>query len=239
MSASEVSMQILQKVWQFMQGLNLQPIATLLAAFSGTWFAYRLQDRAKAREEKASNISAANRALFTIFQQINSLKVFQLDIIDPVRKHPLKFIAMRPVLNEKYEDIQFDFHSLEFLLNTKHKQILLDLFVEQQRFHGAINAINYRSELHFEAQPAFERIGIKEDVDYPPETLIKALKEALGPRLYKSLQSVTDQVVYQVDPTVGSLEEIKEKMIKAVKELYPEGDFLNFKPLDKPATNHL
>jgi hypothetical protein len=239
MSASEFSVRILQNVWQFMQGLNLQPIATLLAAFFGAWFAYRLQDRAKVRQEKSSNIIVANRALFTIFQQINTLQVFKMDIIDPVRNHPLIFIAMRPVLNEEYENIKLDFQSLIFLLNTKQKQVLLDLFVEQQRFNGAINCIKYRSKLHLEAQPALESAGINESVDYRPETLTKALEKALGPRLYKSLQSATDQVIYQVDRTVGSLEEIKEKIIEVVKELYPEGNFLNFKPLEGPANKRL
>lgn len=209
-------------------------IATLLAAFFGAWFAYRLQDKAKVRKERASNISIANRALFTVFQQINSLKLFQIDMIDPVRNHPLKFIAMQPILHEKHEDLQFDFSILAFLLNTKHKQIVLDLFIEQQRFREAIKAINYRSELHYQAQPFLERAGIQEGVDYPPDALLKTLDDALGPRLHMSLQRATDQVVHHVDRTVGSLDEVKGKMINAFKELYPEADFLKFELLERP-----
>ncbi len=204
-------------------------VATLIAAFFGAWFAYRLQDKAKVREERASNISAANRVLFTVFQQINSLTLLQRDIIDPVRNHPMKFIAMQPVMPEQQEDIQFDFSSLGFLLNTKHKQIVLDLFIEQQRFREAIKAISYRSALHIQqVQPSLERAGIQEGVDYT----IEELGKVLGPRLYKTLQHATDQIIYYVDRTIASIDEVKGKMIKAFKELYPEGEFLNFELLE-------
>jgi hypothetical protein len=228
MSYIEITLQALHEA--------VPAVATLLAAFFGAWFAFRLQDKAKVREARASNISAANRALFTIFQQVNSLKVFQMDMIDPVRNHPGKFIAMQPFLNEQHENLQFDFPSLGFLLSTKHKQIVLDLFIEQQRFRVAINAINYRSELHIhQVQPILERAGIQEGVDYTTEQLAKVL----GPRLYKTLQRSTDQVVYHVDRTIGSLDNVKEKMIKAFKELYSEGDFLNFELLEGPLNKDL
>lgn len=215
---------------------GIPAVTTLLAAFFGAWFAYRLQDKAKVREEQASNISAANWALFTVFQQVNSLKVFQVDMIDPVRNHPGKFIAMQPVLPEQHENLQFDFSSLGFLLNTKHKQIVLDLFIEQQRFSEAIKVINYRSVLHIQqVQPILERAGIQEGVDYTTEELAKVV----GPRLYKTLERSTDQVVYNVDRTIGSLDEVKGKMIKAFKQLYPDGSFLNFEPLEGPSNKDL
>jgi hypothetical protein len=206
-------------------------VATLLAAFLGAWFAYRLRDKANIRKEHASNISAANQALFTVFQQVNSLKLIQWQMIDPVRNHPMKFIAMQPILHETYEELKFDFPSLVFLLNTKHKQIVMNLFIEQQRFREAINSIRYRSSLHInQIQPILERAGIQEGADYT----IEVLARVLGQRLYRILQRTTDQVIFHVDRTVCSLYDVKEKMIKAFKELYPESDFLNFELLEAP-----
>jgi hypothetical protein len=230
MSASEIILQVLHAATP-----ATPAIATLLAAFFGAWFAYRLQDKVKVRDERAYNISVANRALFTLFQQINILEPIQWQVIDPVRNHPMKFIAMQPVLPLQHEDFQFDFASLGFLLNSSHKQIMLDLFIEQRRFFEAIKAINYRSELHHDqVQPKMERAEIQEGVDYPAEALAAKLTEALGPRLIKSLQRATDEVIYNVDRTVDSLDEIKGKMIMTFKELYPEGDFLNYEVLEDP-----
>ncbi len=209
----------------------MSDITTLLATFFGAWFAYKLRDNAKTRDERKSNIGAANRALFTVFQQINSLKIRQIDMIDPVRNHPGRFIAMQPVLREEHDNLRFDFSSLGFLLETQYKQIVLDLFIEEQRFHEAVKTINYRSALHMQqVQPILEHAGIQEGVDCTKEELAIVL----GPRLYTTLQRATDQVVFHVDRTIATLSEVKGKMIKAFKELYPEGDFLNFELLEDP-----
>jgi hypothetical protein len=210
--------------------------STLLAAFMGAWFAYRLQDNAKEREHRKANINAANKALFTVFQQINSLRIFQMDFIDPHRGQPGIFISMSPVMQEDHKDIRYDLDSLNFLLSTKHKQLVLDLFIEQQRFEAAIKSINYRSELHIQqVQPALSRAGIKEGVDYPGEAFVKAL----GPLLHKTMQRQTEQVIYHVDRTVRSLEEAKSKIRMAFLELFPEGDFLDFELLENKANQPL
>lgn len=206
--------------------------STLLAAFLGAWLAYRLQDNARKSTERNTNISAANKALFTAFQQVNSLRLFQMDFIDPHRGNPGIFISMSPVIQEDHKDIRYDFDSLNFLLSTKHKQIVLDLFIEQQRFEAAIKAINFRSELHIQqVQPAIALAGIKEGVDYPAEAFAKAL----GPLLFKTLQRQTEQVVYHVDRTVKSLEEVKCKMRVIFLELFPDNNFLDFELLESPA----
>lgn len=206
--------------------------STLLAAFLGAWLAYRLQDNVRERNERNTNVSAANKALFTVFQQVNSLRLFQMDFIDPYRGNPAIFISMSPIMQEDHKEIRYDFDSLNFLLNTKHKQIVLDLFIEQQRFEAAIKAINYRSDLHLQqVQPALALAGIKENVDYPAEAFAKAL----GPLLFKTLQRQTEQVVYHVDRTVKSLEEVKRKMRTIFQELFTGKNFLDFELLENSA----
>jgi hypothetical protein len=205
-------------------------LATLVAAFFGAWFAYRLQENAKEKAQRASNINASNRALFSVFQQVNSLYLFKRDIIDPHRGNPGIVVAMQPVLPQDHDDLEFDFPSLGFLLNTKHKQIVLDLFIEQQRFQEAIKVINYRSALHLEqAQPILAMAGLKDGKEYSGADFANAL----GPRLFKELERATGQVVRQVDLTVESLSAVKQKMLKAFKELFPEGDFLNFELIEE------
>ncbi|MDO8721674.1 MAG: hypothetical protein Q7J31_05540, partial [Syntrophales bacterium] len=103
-------------------------ITTLLAAFLGAWFAYKLADNSKKREMRNININAANKALFNTFQLLNHTRLYQKDMIDPFRGNPGIFIMMRPTLPEKQDDSAYDFNSLTFLLGTKHKQILFDLY---------------------------------------------------------------------------------------------------------------
>lgn len=203
--------------------------STLLAAFLGAWLAYRLQDNSRQRDEANTKISAANKAIFIVFQQVNSLRLFQMDFIDPHRRDPGIFISMSPIMQEDHKSIRYDFDGLNFLLGTKHKQLLLDLFIEQQRFEAAIQAINYRSELHIQqVQPSLALAGIKEGVDYPGE----AFASALGPLLFKTMQRQTEQVIYHVDRTVRSLQEIKTKMQVVFRDLFPNNTFLDFELLE-------
>jgi hypothetical protein len=209
----------------------LPPVATLLAAFFGAWFAYRLQSKAKEKERKAANMTAANRAIFTVFQMVNSLHQYRRDIINPYRDRPGMAVAMPATLPQTHERTEFDFDSLSFLLGTTHKKIVFDLFIEEQRFGEAIKAINYRSDLVVQQmQPALVRAGIQEGAEYSQ----KALAQALDPLLYKSLERTTEQVVFHVDRTRESLQATKTKMLKAFRELFPDGDFLDFETIDKP-----
>ena len=47
----------------------LTHLTTLVAAFSGAWFAFLLNDRAKARETTRQQVAALNRAQFTLIRQ--------------------------------------------------------------------------------------------------------------------------------------------------------------------------
>ncbi|MEK6680666.1 MAG: hypothetical protein AABY79_01715 [Nitrospirota bacterium] len=202
----------------------VSPLATLLAAFFGAWFAYRFQDRVKARDVISANISAANKAMFKVFQLLNSLALFQKDVIDPCRGRPDICFTMLPMLPDDHSDYRFDFQGLGFILDSKHKKIMLDLFIEEQRYREAIKAINARSMLHKGfVQPALVSAGFKEDSAYP----VELFAQALGPLLFKDIQNLTNQVIYHVDRTVKSLEETKNNMHAAFKEMFPEGNFLN------------
>ena len=105
----------------------LSPVATLLAAFFGAWFAFRLQSKAREKERKATNMTSANRAVFTVFQMVNSLHQYRRDIINPYRDRPGMAVAMPATLPQTHERTEFDFDSLSFLLGTTHKKIVIDL----------------------------------------------------------------------------------------------------------------
>ncbi len=210
----------------------IPPIATLLAAFFGAWFAYRLERKQKLSELRKANIAASNRAFFILFQQLNTLALIQKDYLDPLRGQPEAFIAMQPILPDDHSEMSYDFSSLDFLLSTKHKQLLLDLWLEQQRFREAIRVLNYRSSLHFsEVQPRLIAAGIQEKAEY----LNTVFEKALGPLLYKTLQRTTEQVFYHVDRTVNSLDNLKGRLGDGLKDLFPEASFLKLEIIKEEA----
>lgn len=209
------------------------PLATLVAAFVGAWAAFRLQHDKELEDQRRSQIAAANRALFTLLQQANTLKLFQRDFIDPDRAHPGRHLQMLPVL--PYEDnLRYDVKDLDFLATPKHQQVLFDLVLEESRYREAIKAINTRSALHLnEIQPKLSAAGAIQGQEYTGEQY----HHALGDFLYNHLQKATDAVVFHVDTTVESLMAIKDRLRMVLIEFFPGERFVDFELL-KVAPNN-
>lgn len=205
-------------------------LATLGAAFIGAWFAYKLQDNSKRREEVENQVNKANDLLFALYQKLNALKLFQLDSVAPWRDNSGKMIGMQPMLNYKLPEVSLKPENLSFLLKTKHKQLLFDAHIEEQRFDVAEQVIQHRSNMHYQyIQPALYAAGIMESVEYTDVQF----KAALGELLYTQLERATEQVVYHVDRTVESSDQLRGKLINALKETYPDKEFINFVLLEE------
>lgn len=209
----------------------VNPVATLIAAFAGAWFAFTYQNRQKSDDEVRQNISAGNRALVTILQQANSLKLYQVDIIEPHRGSTGRHIQMRPTLPFQEDSLSFDVKSLDFLLSPETVQIMLDLILEEARYREAINAINVRSQHHFGVvQPKLASAGVVEGSEYSDQDF----RNALGELDYLHLMRLTDAVVLHVDRTIESLVSVKERLRTALIRKYPKGTFVNFELLSEP-----
>jgi hypothetical protein len=205
-------------------------LATLIAAFVGAWSAFQLQARDKSEEQRRQRIAAGNRALFTLLQQANTLKLFQMDQVDPVRNSPGRLIEMRPLLPYDLGNLSFDLKELDFLANPKYQQVLFELSIEEARFKETLKTINMRSRLHSEyIQPALARAGIESGRTYDGEIF----KRALGDYLYTSLESLTDAVVFHVDRTVASLVAMKKKLREVLIEYFPKERFIDFELLNE------
>ncbi len=201
-------------------------LATLAAAYFGALFAFKFQDRNEDRKARTNNIAAGNRAMFLLLRQFNELSVIQKQIIDPARTHPAKFVVMRPSPPLNYNNLRVEVNSLSFLLETKHRQILMDLLIDEGRFHAAVQSLNERSKVHLqEAQPSLEKSGIVEGSDYSQTQIEKAL----GNRLFVQLNRATDEMIDHVDSSIKSLLQMGDKLYEALRDLYPGETFIKFK----------
>lgn len=174
---------------------------TLVAAFAGSWSAFKLADQDKVRQTIRDQVSAINRAQFVLIQQLSTLKNIQSKMIEPKRADRLRMINMRPALPVGGSVPQLDPDGLLFLLETEDRELPFHLMVEQQRFDVAVQAINERSRLHIEVlQPRLAAALIEEGCQYSSAKLT----ELLGEDLLLRLERATDTMVEQVELTVES-----------------------------------
>ncbi len=232
-------------------------IAALLGSLLGPLSAFTLQRREQERKIKADNISAGNRALFTLMTQFETLENIRKKFIDPVRAHPLRFVVMRSMLPDiKSEDFKFDMSSLTFFLKPHRqkdiqitlRETLHELFIAEQRFQTVIYALNQRTQLHIEqVQPRLNQARVSMYADTPDQIqmgevtlslsqdidrILPSIELILGHALYQTLLQSTDNVIKIIDATQHSLLDTRDKLVKTLNQLFPNnsGDILDFRP---------
>lgn len=206
-------------------------MATLLAAFLGAWFAFRLQNNREENKKHQENIGAANRALFTLSRFISALEDIKRQVIDPVRDRPDRFVAMLPFLISNYDALRFDTKSLTFLLESNSPNLLGELITEENRFHQAINLLSNRSELHrHQVQPLLEAAAVRIGGEHP----IADIKKALGARIFTQITMATDDLIEHVDQTLSTSEDLSKRFVVAMKEIYPKSKFITVEKRRQP-----
>jgi hypothetical protein len=210
--------------WELLFTSYVPALATLLAAFYGARFAFEFQNKKDKEGIRKHQITEGNKAIFALTRMANTLMVFQKQIISPVREDPMRFVTMQATLEIEHE-VKLDFDSLSFLLDTDDRNLLGELMVEQDRYGRSLDAINHRSRMHLlNAQPLLERAGVTQDGMYS----IEQFQEALGVRLFKSLQQATEQTISSVDDSIQSIECVSGKLTDCLKKLYPEATIIRF-----------
>lgn len=212
------------------KNILITSLATLSAAFFGAWLSYKLQDNRRKSEELNKRIQLANDLLYALYQKLNALKLFQIDSIEPWREKPEALLGMQPILDFKLPQTALNPENINFLLGSKYEHLLFDIHIEDERFKVAENVIRFRSGLHFnQVQPALHASGIIEGAEYTSAQY----KEAIGEMLYIHLERATNDVFENVDKTVESGDALGKKILKALKEVYPNEKFVHFKLLNK------
>jgi len=213
----------------------LTALVTLVAAFAGSWYAFRLSDNSRARQTVDEQVAAINRAQFILIRQWNLLRNFQAQTVDPYRNDPARLINMRPRLPVGGTPARIDVDSLSFLLETTDRELVFRLLIEQERFETAIQAINERSRLHIEeVQPRLVAGSILERSEYS-EGQVEA---AVGSHLLLLLRRATDAVIEQVELTLVSTQAMATEFHLAMKSRFPDRSIIRMIP-DVPSNQPL
>ncbi len=193
-------------------------IATLVAAFLGAGYAFKLQENERRAREVKENVASGNRAIFSLMRMYSKLKNFEKQFLNPFKGDKTAFLQMQPTLELIKYEIKLDIDSLSYLLETEHGNILGELSACIGKYQGAIDAINNRSHIHLNhVLPILERAGFVEGADYS----IEKIKEFLGPRLFAAITDGTDQVFSHTLHTIEEIDRISSELTRVLKQSFP------------------
>lgn len=178
-------------------------LLTLLGTFIGAMLAFLTQIVLRSREERKVEQLAAHRILFCLFQQMNTIVLFQRENIAPRKNSPVQFIEIPAVLEFDLSTNLFEFESFGFLLKSgEGRRIMYDLYLAQECYVTTLRGINDRSRMHRELlQPKLSECGFGKG----NTTSLQELVKGLGPLVHGTMVNSTEQMISQLQHAFGKL----------------------------------
>ncbi len=199
--------------------------ASIFGAKNGAIYAYRLQQEKENEINLEKNATNGNIAIFNLMSMTNRLANFQMQSINPFRNQQTRILEILPVLPYKTDDININFTSLYFLLETDDRNVLGKLMTVEEQYKMALNVINTRSQLLLEkAQPRLEKGGIINGKKYPLDTYLSVL----GNLMSAQLVSLTDQMIMLVDETILNLIKEGKELEEILKKHFSKKMIIGF-----------
>lgn len=210
----------------------LTPVVAIFGTFFGATFAFRLTEAKETRTLSNSRREALNRALFTFIRQANAVH----QLARSFQEFPSKFEGafLMPALKPPgYDELVFNISELDFLLDSTNPGILLQLSIEEERFHQMISAIQIRNEFYVEeVQKALSDKQIN-----GKKISVNQLKALLGERLFDGAVNGSDAARKHVMAAEESLPKSHAELLKLAKELYPDNKFISYEKIEIEAAH--
>ena len=201
----------------------LIPALSLVSTFFGATFAFRLNQDKEARKLEAERRDALNRASFVLIRQWNAMD----QIVRQFQAHPPPFArafnmpAFKP---PAYADLSLSLAELDFLIDSTNPGLLMDLFIEQERFGQALEALRIRNEFYVsELQPALAR----HELNHKTVTL-EQMRALLGERIYETAVNGANIAWDQVFAASESIPKAHQALITQGKMLFPGKKLITF-----------
>ena len=217
-------------LFDWVSTLDLNPLATLVAAFSGAWFAFLFESRRKAKEEKSQQRAVANRSIYIISEMWNVLYQYYQDVAKPYKNKSDAWLNMA-ANSTYYGHTQFDAEKLAFLLDFGEHQVYPKIMLEEVRFKSLIKLIEMRNNLLInQVHPALAGANIKVGAQQLEE---ESVEEIIGIDKVHMLKIWTPEIIKQAESNLQSLKEAHDELRAAMKRLQPDEKFisLEFKEL--------
>lgn len=190
----------------------LPALATLVAAFAGSYTAYLLEF--KREEQKASRnlIDSVNIALLNYANAINTLLNFRKYSINPYSEGSAPHLEIPATVAMNPEKFTVEIHEFTQLYNNQDVlNLIAEISSDIDGYKNLISAINERSHFHkTQYQPVQSKLKEVRSED-------KA-KKILGDVIWNTLLELTNNIVELTDTMIDSLEKNANEVHEVMKK---------------------
>lgn len=194
-------------------------LTTLLAAFAGAWYAFRLHAKKSEQDEAKVNVKAANCTIFELVRWYNKLLAFKKQFLNEHLDNPWRQFYILPVAGMSQKRPMIDYDSLAFLIHSGKPNLLGTLSLAEQEVESTLDVIAQRSQLHVEVfQPTVEILQKQHGSAFAPELI----DEALGEKNSQVIRMLTDYMIQGVDDSVAAIAREIDELRAQVLSMYPD-----------------
>lgn len=191
--------------------------ATLIAAFVGAWYAFKLQLAHLEQRKTKEQVEAGNKAIFELVRTYNKFYAIKNQFIEEFRRNPARHVFIMPMAGD-IKPLQLNFDTLAFLFDSEDPNLLGRLAMFEQEVASTLGVIDQRSRLHADiVQPTVEKL----ERESGPLMSIEQIEKALGTRYSKTLKMLTDFMVDGVDGVVQAAEHHIGEMNRILRVKFP------------------
>lgn len=199
-------------------------LATLLAAFLGAMYAFKLQEKKEIEKVNDEQVRSGNRALFEVERVYYKFVSIRDQFVDKHRNEPDRHLVIRPIAGEECFTPEFDYDSLSFLFDSSDSSFLKELWMLEHDAKSIAITIRLRSEMQYDIiQPAVELVQ-KENAG--KQIQADWVDDKLGSKDTQIIKMYTDNMINGVDNLVETSESMLKKLYSLLKEKHPSRMFI-------------
>ncbi|MFN7154857.1 MAG: hypothetical protein ACK4OE_14325 [Acidovorax sp.] len=202
-------------------------LATLAAAYFGAKYAFSLQNEKEKRTSDASDVKAANSAIFELARTYNKFLAVKNQFIDEHRNKAERHLMIMPVVGMSWEPPKFNYDTISFLFRSSDPNLLGTLSLVEQEIASTLDVIHQRSAMHVDVlQPAVEKLSQR----VGSQVSMTQIENELGQRLAATLKMSTDFMIQGVDNVLAGCIEHMNKIKAETDKIYPGHVVINLLP---------
>jgi hypothetical protein len=200
--------------------------AALIGALVGALLAFLLQRVVSQTRVDNPALMSANRTLFALVQQINTLVVIQRDHVHPRIDDPCRFVSIPATPAYDNGKYLLATNDMSFLTRTAAgRAVLREIQTAQEHYVAALDQWNLRSLLHLRhVQPARDSAGISSVAAVSQQ----ALEKALGSAHFGSLVDATDNCLAALRRAFEALAGVKTQVRALAVKHFGMNEFTDF-----------